>query len=123
MKNIIAIICFLFISLSSLAQEKKAILGKWTYKDVYEKEKMDKQELEMTAMMFNGFSLDFKENELVLTLMGKVEPAQWSFDELDPNIINTISKTGKKVQLVILKQEEKELVIVLGKTPFVLTRL
>lgn len=122
MKHFIVTICFLFISLSGLAQEKKSIIGKWTYKEIYEKEKLEKENLEMTEMMFKDFSLDFKENELTLTLMGKSEPAQWSFDAADSNIINTISKTGKKAKLVIIKMDEKELIIELGKTPFVLLK-
>ncbi|MFC4816409.1 MULTISPECIES: hypothetical protein [unclassified Flavobacterium] len=122
MKNIIVTICILFFSLSSLAQEKKAIIGKWTYKEIYEKEKQEEENLAMTEMMFKGFSLDFKESEMILTLMGKSEAAQWSFDADNSNIINTVSKTGKKAKLVIIKLDESELVIELGNTPFVLSK-
>jgi hypothetical protein len=73
-------------------------------------------------MMFKDFTLDFKEKEVILTLMGKSEAAQWSFDESDPKIINTVSKTGKKAKLVIIKFDEKEMVIELGKTPFILSK-
>lgn len=122
MKNIIVTICVLFISFSNFAQDKKAILGKWTYKEIYEKEKLEKEELEMTEMMFKGFSLDFKEKEVVLSLMGKSEPAQWSFDESDPKIINTVSKSGKKAKLKIIKLDDKELIIELGGAAFVLAK-
>lgn len=121
MKNIIVTLV-LFISLSNFAQDKKAILGKWTYKEIYGKENLEKEELEMTEMMFKEFSLDFKESEVVLSLMGKSEPAQWSFDETDPKIINTVSKKGKNAKLKIIKLDDKELVIELGQTAFVLSK-
>lgn len=122
MKKTVLIISLLFISLSNFAQDKNTILGKWTYKDVYQKETLEQENLEVTMMMFKDFTLDFKEKEVILTLMGKSEPAQWSFDESDPKIINTISKTGKKAKLIIIKLDDKELVIEMGKTPFILSK-
>lgn len=122
MKKTILIIGLLFLSISNFAQDKNTILGKWTYKDVYQKENIEQENLEMTMMMFKDFTLDFKEKEVILTLMGKSEPAQWSFDESDPKIINTVSKTGKKAKLFIIKLDEKEMVIELGKTPFILSK-
>lgn len=122
MKKTILIIGLLLLSISNFAQDKNTILGKWTYKDVYQKENLEQENLEMTMMMFKDFTLDFKEKEVILTLMGKSEPAQWSFDESDPKIINTVSKTGKKAKLVIIKFDEKEMVIELGKTPFILSK-
>ncbi|MCZ8089748.1 hypothetical protein [Flavobacterium sp.] len=122
MKKTILIIGLLFLSISNFAQDKNTILGKWTYKDVYQKESQEQENLEITMMMFKDFTLDFKEKEVILTLMGKSEAAQWSFDESDPKIINTVSKTGKKAKLVIIKFDEKEMVIELGKTPFILSK-
>lgn len=123
MKKTLLIIGLLFLSLSNFAQDKTTILGKWTFKDVHEKESLEAEELKMVTTMFKDLSLEFKETELVLTLMGKSEPAQWSFSEADTKIIDTVSKTGKKAQLTISKFDEKEMVITIGRAgPFVMSK-
>ncbi len=122
MKNLVVIALF-FISFSGLAQDKAAIMGKWSYKDASGKETMDAEELKMVTTMFKDLSLEFKENEVLLTMMGKTEPAQWSFSEKDPNIITVVSKTGKNSQMVITKLDEKELIISIGRAgPFIMTK-
>lgn len=123
MKKTVLIIGLLFLSLSNFAQDKNTIIGKWTFKDAHDKESMEADELKMVMTMFKDLSLEFKETEVVLTLMGKSEPAQWSFSEADPKIIDTVSKTGKKAQLTITKFDEKEMVITIGRAgPFVMSK-
>ncbi len=123
MKKTILVIGLLFLSLSNFAQDKNTIMGKWTFKDVQNKESMEADELKMVMTMFKDLGLEFKETELVLTMMGKSEPAEWSFSENDTKIINTVSKTGKKAQLIIAKFEEKEMVITIGRAgPFVMSK-
>lgn len=123
MKKTLLIIGLLFLSLSNFAQDKTTILGKWTFKDAHGKESMEADELKMVMTMFKDLSLEFKETEVVLTLMGKSEPAQWSFSETDTKIIDTVSKTGKKAQLTITKFDEKEMVITIGRAgPFVMSK-
>ncbi len=124
MKKTILVIGLLFLSISNFAQDKNTIMGKWTFKDVQNKESMEADELKMVMTMFKDLGLEFKETELVLTMMGKSEPAEWSFSEDDTKIINTVSKTGKKAQLIIAKFEEKEMVITIGRAgPFVMSKL
>jgi hypothetical protein len=123
MKKTVLIIGLLFLSLSNFAQDKNTILGKWTFKDAHDKESMEADELKMVMTMFKDLSLEFKESEVVLTMMGKSEPAQWSFSETDTKIIDTVSKTGKKAQLTIAKFDEKEMVITIGRAgPFVMSK-
>ena len=123
MKKTILIIGLLFLSISNYAQDKNTIIGKWTFKDAQNKESMEADELEMVMTMFKDLGLEFKETELVLTMMGKSEPAEWSFSENDTKIINTVSKTGKKAQLIITKFDEKEMVITIGRAgPFVMSK-
>lgn len=123
MKKAILIIGLLFLSLSNFAQDKNTILGKWTFKDVQNKESMEADELEMVMTMFKDLGLEFKETELVLTMMGKSEPAEWSFSEDDTKIINTVSKTGSKAKLIIDRFDEKEMVITIGRAgPFVMSK-
>lgn len=123
MKKAIVFLCLFFVSISNFAQDKTTILGKWNFKEAYGKESMDAEELKMVTTMFKDFGLEFKESEVVLTMMGKSEAAQWNFSEKDTKIINTVSKTGKKADLVIAKFDEKEMVITVGRAgPFVLTK-
>lgn len=123
MKKIVLLIGLLFISFSGFSQDNNSILGKWTFKDVDQKETLEAEEIKMVSEMFKDFSLEFKEKQVVLTMMGKSEPAQWSFSEKDNKIINTVSKTGKKADLIITKFEEKEMVIKVGKAgPFVMSK-
>ncbi|MES2747694.1 MAG: hypothetical protein V4648_04915 [Bacteroidota bacterium] len=122
MKNLVAVALF-FISFSGFAQDKATIMGKWSYKDAFGKETMDAEDLKMVTTMFKDLSLEFKESEVLLTMMGKTEPAQWSFSEKDPNIITVVSKTGKNSQMVITKLDEKELIISIGRAgPFIMTK-
>lgn len=123
MKKTVLIIGLLFLSISNFAQDKNSIMGKWTFKDVQDKESMEADELKMVTTMFKDLGLEFKETELVLTMMGKSEPAEWSFSENDTKIINTISQKGKKAQLTISKFDEKEMVITIGRAgPFVMSK-
>jgi len=123
MKKTLLIIGLLFLSLSNFAQDKNTILGKWTFKDAHGKESMEADELKMVMTMFKDLSLEFKETEVVLTMMGKSEPAPWSFSENDNKIINTTSKTGKQAQMIISKFDEKEMVITIGRAgPFVMSK-
>ena len=123
MKKTILIIGLLFLSISNFAQDKNTIMGKWTFKDAQNKESMEADELKMVMTMFKDLSLEFKETEVVLTMMGKSEPAPWSFSESDNKIINTTSKTGKQTQMIISKFDEKEMVITIGRAgPFVMSK-
>lgn len=123
MKKTVLIIGLFFLSLSNFAQDKNTILGKWTFKDAHDKESMEADELKMVMTMFKDLSLEFKATEVVLTMMGKSEPAQWSFSETDTKIIDTVSKTGKKAQMTITKFDEKEMVITIGRAgPFVMSK-
>ena len=123
MKNLVVLVGLFFISFSGFAQDKTAIMGKWTFKDAYAKDTMSAEDLKMVTTMFKDLRLEFKDNEVLLTMMGKTEPAQWSFSEKDPKIITVVSKTGKNSQLVITKLDEKELIVSFGKAgPFILTK-
>lgn len=123
MKKAVLFVGLLFLSLSNFAQDKASLIGKWTFKDVLEKESLEADELKMVMTMFKDLSLEFKETDVVLSMMGKSEAAPWSFDPKDTKIINTTSKTGKQSQITISKFDAKEMVITIGRVgPFVMSK-
>lgn len=123
MKKALGFIGLLLISFSGFAQDKTALLGKWSFKEVYEKETMEAEKAARVATMFAGMSMEFKENDALLDMMGKTESAAWQFSEKDPKTIVVTSKTGKVTEMNIIKLTEKELVLTFGKVAtFVLDR-
>lgn len=115
MKNTLALIGLLFIGFSGLAQDKTPLLGKWVFREVYEKENVEAEKREGLTAMFADVKLEFGEKEALLTMMGRTETAQWQFSEADPKFILVTSKTGKVTQMELIKLDEKELVITFGK--------
>lgn len=115
MKKALLIIGFLLITLTGFAQEKQALLGKWMFREVYQKENIEAEKAARLTTMFTDMMMEIKDNEALLTMIGRTESAQWSFSEKNPKIINVVSKTGKTTEMEIIKLDAKELVITFGK--------
>lgn len=115
MKNILIWVAVLLIGFSGLAQDKKPLLGKWKFKEVYQKDTIEPEKAERLTTMFTDMSLEINESEALLTAIGRTESAQWHFSETDPKIINVVSKTGKVTEMKIIKIDDKELVATFGK--------
>jgi hypothetical protein len=109
---------FLMISLISNAQTETELIGKWTYKEVYEKEKLDEKSLKMVDMMFNDFTITFlEESKYHFSGMGKEENGTWT---LKKKKIKAVSDKGKEGEFEIIELTTSTLIVKMGSTQLVL---
>lgn len=123
MKKATVVIAFLLVSMINFAQETNTLIGKWTFKEPYEVEKFEAEELKMVNEMFKNLTLDITAKEITISLFGKSEKSEYTITKDKPNVIQLTSKTGKSVEVEIIKKDEKQIVVKIGKVgPFVLEK-
>ena len=123
MKKATVVIAFLLVSMINFAQETNTLIGKWTFKEPYEVEKFEAEELKMVNEMFKNLTLDITAKEITISLFGKSEKSEYTIPKDKPNVIQLTSKTGQSVEVEILKKEEKQIVVKIGRAgPFVLVK-
>ncbi|MEN9337338.1 MAG: hypothetical protein RLZZ500_2325 [Bacteroidota bacterium] len=123
MKKATVVIAFLLVSMINFAQETNTLIGKWMFKEPYEIEKFEAEELKMVNEMFKNLMLEITAKEITISLFGKSEKSEYVIPKDKPNVIQLTSTTGKSVEVEIIKKEEKQIVVKIGRAgPFVLVK-
>ena len=77
----------------------------------------------MVNEMFKNLSLEITAKEISISLFGKSEKSEYTIPKDKPNVIQLTSKTGQSVEVEIIKKEEKQIVVKIGRAgPFVLVK-
>lgn len=110
-------------SLSMFGQLNTGYLaGKWKYKDVYEKEKVDAKGLKMLLMFFGEMTIQFDKNGLYKALiMGKEEQGKWTNET--NKTISLASDKGKVTSMEVIELTEGLLTFKLGKSAFIMSKI
>ncbi len=104
----------LFAITFNLNAQSDKLVGKWKYKDVHEKEKIDAQGLQMLEMFFGEMTLyfDSKGNHKVF-MMGKIEEGKYNLSD-DGKTIQLLSNKGAGEEIELVEISDKELIIKMG---------
>ncbi|MEM6339431.1 MAG: lipocalin family protein [Pseudomonadota bacterium] len=103
-------------------QDLEALVGKWQYQDVYEKEKLDSTSLETLEMFFGEMTISFNENGLYKAfIMGKEDKGKWMAK--GENVIELALDKGTIMPMKIIELEAERLVFELQNSAFVMTKL
>lgn len=117
MKKIVLMVIILLAGPIGMSQNSKKIIGKWAFADLYEKEKMDAESIEMTNMLFKDFAINFREDgTMTLMMLKKNENGQYKFDPANDNQFAIISASGKSKDATIVKIDDKQMIVSLGDT-------
>lgn len=121
MKKALTILLFTFISITINAQSNEMIIGKWTFKDAYNKDKMDKADLAMLhSEIINKMTLDInKDGTFKAYLMGDNQNGTWSLSKDKKQLILNTNQEPP-VKLYILKLTKNELALRLGLGEFLM---
>ncbi len=122
-KNILTILLFAFVTITINAQKNDLIVGKWIFKDAYNKEKIDQAGLEMLKTdIINKMSFNFEKNgKFEAYLMGETQSGTWKLTKDSKKII---LKTHQEppVEFNILKLTTNELALKLGLGEFLMVK-
>lgn len=104
----------LFAITFNLNAQSDKLVGKWKYKDVHEKEKIDAQGLKMLEMFFSEMTLYFddKGNHKVF-MMGKTEEGKYTLSD-DRKTIQLMSNKGAGEEIDLVEVSDNELIIKMG---------
>lgn len=102
MKKLLTLLFLVCISNTVISQSNELIVGKWTFKDVYNKNKIDAAGLAMLqSEVINKMTFDFDKNgEFEAYLMRENQKGKWK-----------LTKDSKKIILIITQETETELEI------------
>ncbi len=117
---LIALMCA--FSVSSFAQiDPGLLIGKWNYKDIYEKEKLEAESIKMLEMFFKDLSFQFdKSGAYKMTLMGGAEQGEW--EAKDDITLALTSDKGQVTEMQVVNLTDDELSVKLEKGAFVLEK-
>lgn len=114
---LIALLVILTFNLNAQSDE---LVGKWKYKDVYEKEKIDATGLQMLEMFFGKMTLYFdKEGNYKAFMMGKTEEGKYTLTD-NNKVIKFQSDKGTGEDMELVGVSDNELIVKIGKGTFVL---
>lgn len=113
---------FLCISLCATAQNEKLLVGKWQYKDIFNKEGLSDVDLMKANMMLSDLTYHFKDDKQYQSvLFGIEESGTWSLNENETEITLN-SDEGKTQQISIIKLDENQLFINKGTANIILEK-
>lgn len=121
MKKVLTILLFTFISITINAQSNEVIIGKWTFKDAYNKEKIAPAGLAMLQSETNNkMTFDFnKDGNFKAYKMGENQNGIWSLSKDKKQLILNTNQVPP-VKLDILKLTKNELALKLGLGEFLM---
>lgn len=113
MKLLLCALCLL-LGLTSIAQNKELIQGKWVYEDVLNKENMDSIGLKMAAAFFKDMYMIFQEDgAFAQQMLGKPATGRWNLTE-QGEAIRIDGDKGDWFTMKIYQLTEEELHINFG---------
>lgn len=123
MKKVLTILIFAFTSFTINAQSNEVIIGKWIFKDAYNKEKIDPAGLAMLqSEITNKMTFNFNKNGTFKAyLMGENQNGTWSLSKDKKQIILN-SDQEPPVKLEILKLSKNELALRFGLGEFLMVK-
>ncbi len=123
MKTLFSLLFFACITSSVISQSNELIIGKWTFKDAYNKDKIDQAGLAMLqSEVINKMTFDFNKNgEFKAYLMGENQKGKWELTKDSKKIILIIPEEAP-TGLEILKLTNNELALKLGLGEFLMIK-
>lgn len=101
-------------SYDSIAVDEKLLTKKWKVEEV--KAKADDEEAEMTAMLLQMMSFEFKEGgTFTLSIMGAGQPTTWSKGERKGEIITNMGE-GQSGSFFLKQLSEKSMIVEMEET-------
>ena len=79
----------LSLHFAAFSQTETSLIGKWIFKDVANKEKIEATNLNMLNQMFGSFALDLKSDHHFKIVMGREQEGTWSYSEADKKLTLT----------------------------------
>lgn len=122
MKKFILITLFAIVSTCAFSQKTENVVGKWKFKDVYNKEKLDSNNSKMLKMLFGDLTMYFKSNGHYKAFLMKAETGTWHYDEATKKIVLT-SSTGKTNDIDIISYKAESMTIKMGKATLVMEKI
>lgn len=122
-KRTFIILTLAFISICINAQNNDLIIGKWVFKEAYNKEKIDRAGLEMLkSEVINKMTFNFMGNgKFEAYFMGETGVGNWNLSKDSKRIMFNILE-GDPVEMIILKLTKTELAIKLGLGEFLMKK-
>jgi len=122
-KKTLTIILIAFTTITINAQSNDLIIGKWVFKDAYNKEKIDRAGLEMLKTeVINKMTFDFDKNgNFEAFMMGESQGGTWNLTKDSKKIILNTSD-GPPAEFNILKLTKTELALKLGLGEFLMVK-
>jgi len=113
----------LLISLKINAQSSNLLIGKWLFKEVYHKEKIDKDGLEsLNTYFINKMAFNFIENGNFQALaMGQKMEGTWVLID-DSKKITLKTDVGESFELIILELSKNRLGLKIGLGEFLMVK-
>jgi len=123
MKTLFSLLFFACITSSVISQSNELIIGKWTFKDAYNKDKIDQAGLAMLqSEVINKMTFEFNKNgEFKAYMMGENQNGKWKLTNDSKRIILIIPQEDT-TELEILKLTNKELALKLGLGEFLMIK-
>lgn len=116
-------IFFLIISFTINAQNAALLPGTWAYEDIYEKEKLDVESLNMVQLLFSGLTFNFAVDGNYWADWGeKKESGKWSCNKKE-NLITLTSDKGKNSEMKIVAISENSLTVQIIKAIIILKKV
>ncbi|MRG44073.1 hypothetical protein GFS24_03060 [Chitinophaga sp. SYP-B3965] len=94
----------LSLHFTAFCQTESSLMGKWIFKDVSNKEKMDAASLNMLTQIFGSFSVDLKSDHHFKIVMGKEQEGTWSYSEADKKL--TLTPNTGNASVVTVNQPD-----------------
>jgi hypothetical protein len=121
--KITLLLCFIVVSSFVNAQNLKLLKGKWIFKDVYNKEKIDKLGLQtLKKDIINKMTFEFKNNDdFIAYAFGENMNGKWFMKNNSKTIVLTTDK-NEKFPLQILEITKTRLVLKIGLGEFLMIK-
>lgn len=123
MKSLFSLLFFACIISSAISQSNELIIGKWTFKDAYNKDKIDQAGLVMLqSEVINKMTFEFYKNGVFKAyMMGENQNGKWKLTNDSKKVILIIPQETT-VELEILKLTNKELALKLELGEFLMIK-
>lgn len=123
MKKRLALLFFVCISNAVISQSNELIIGTWTFKDAYNKDKIDEAGLAMLqSEIINKMTFSFNKNGVFEAyMMGENQKGTWQLTKDSKKIILLIPQEAV-TEIKILKLTKNELALKLGLGEFLMTK-
>jgi len=123
-KRIFTILILVLITICTNAQNNDLLIGKWVFKEAYNKEKIDRAGLEMlNSEVINKMTFNFMKNgKFEAYMMGETEQGNWALSKDSKKIYLFVSGENSGPELEILKLTKTELALKLGFGEFLMKK-